>query len=62
LNWTGANSKFLENNLRPVTIVTPTSETVGVVKKSYDILPKLGGYATKEGKKIEKKIESMLNQ
>ena len=60
MNWTGANSKFLENNLSPVTIVTPTSETVGVVKKSYDILPKLGGYATEEGKKIEKKLKACL--
>ena len=51
-------SKFLENNLSLVTIVTHTSEalSVGVVKKSYDILPKLGGYAIKEGKKKRKKI------
>ena len=31
-----------------------------MVKKSYDILPKLGGYATEEGKKIEKKLKACL--
>lgn len=59
MNWTGATSKFTKNNLSPVTIVTHTSEalSVGVVKKSYDILPKLEGYAIKEGKKKrERKI------